>query len=1542
MNEHKFDISDGHLILEKLDKSWKTKGAALRLNIEEKALKGSLDESKDQVTPENIIALSPQWLHSKPSETKTGISSTPRDSHATSSLPRKIPVDPIANGVHCLGKYQDKKERKKVIHEIGSSHRWREEERDTSLLGRRDRRKDDRRPDNISIKETADSRLADQWNDVGNRNSGPEARLDGKWSSRWGDDKEKDSYIEQKMRKEKRDFLKEKQTLVGSNRSSNRETDSHDKWKPRHRMESHSGGSLGFRPSPGSGTERRLMEGSNVGFTPGRGGSSIMGIPSVGTPSSTFPIGAPVDKNTHKCEKPNLVTDTYRYPRGKLLEIYRKQRLVPSCSDVPEGLEEVTTITQSDLNEPLAFIAPDVEEGAVLSVILRGELTNSASICNPSKDKIINEHVTGIGEVSSSQRKHGTSPVSNNGDMHDSYSKVTKARDTSRKEGESSTVGVLDKSYCLAAVSTNFNDSSGVKNLNGVLSIAKDGERRQSEDVERRQSEDVEHRQSEDVIQFKHVKVENVQAVPPVDVSAELHDPGSLFNTPLEVVPGSCSKSNRESNLQEKGTLLEDSSLFYKDPHGKIQGPFFGADILSWFHQGFFGTDLLVCLSEAPEETPFQELGNVMPNLKSTAGSNAIANAKSISNIELSDAVVSSTVADIETTFECYESAVLKEQDLPKDESKGLSVHYDRSMMPESEDDGNGGGDPIKFFSGNDYDTLISDSSHPILANGVSENSIPNHKDVKVHPFGLLWSELEDSHSKGSVPLNTASESEKAPLISKNPIPNHKDVKVHPFGLLWSDFEDTQPKSSVPLNMASESEKAPLMNHNVLRDSSTMSHEQESYCVMNGSPRVEEACSEDYRTGALSCHKALQEDIDANQFLHTKHCSWFFEEQLSYLKEQNKQFQKQNQISPHHALHLNGHVVQNADLFQSRNPVHPQQQINEQMSIWEYQALRHRQFQVEQHQKQLHHHQMRLQQRQAQELLQKQLIYKQMHGSGYGRSRVDYHKAQNVLDQVILRRNFQHGGQQNPHPSRHPNLLLEQLMQEKFGHGLQREHHDDLYGQMHPSEMPHQQASHHIMSLRKKTRMTEGRCAGVVWSVDETGQFVKPGSNRLRTHSKEVGSFNSYQQQLRSPHYEEHRSIERNRMIQEKKLEEIYEQNSMLFKRSTLAQLRGLDVQERQMGSLTSGIRSYHQEVPHQLHALNIDAFENQNNGQLENCIGTLRQLQIERELREAELNMLSNRPSTWFTNDGNDERLKPVLVDQLHQQLGLRDARSFEVSSGAPTSFNERRDSTLLFSGSTSFNHLYANRQSGLNSFFLEGPQGSNTGKSLQERSINMGMNRSSSLENGDGLFFKSHSGPSSEDHIFLGMNETAQTFYGHSSMVGKLSVETDSKIDNQVMRSGYKSRALGNSQTLELQQRMVEQRGIDGEDSLELPAGVANKQHSLGNTEGKLEYEVDSATMVCHNSAQGKDAVLWRNYSCSEPDASEASFLDTQMSSSKKSLMPESDASIGALGTANTHGARNGKRKGKKGKQIDPALLGFKVSSNRIMMGEIQGPKE
>lgn len=64
----------------------------------------------------------------------------------------------------------------------------------------------------------------------------------------------------------------------------------------------------------------------------------------------------------------------------------------------------------------------------------------------------------------------------------------------------------------------------------------------------------------------------------------------------------------------------EDLSLCYLDPQGNTQGPFLGIDIIAWFEQGFFGIDLPVRLFDAPDGSPYQELGDVMPHLKTKSG----------------------------------------------------------------------------------------------------------------------------------------------------------------------------------------------------------------------------------------------------------------------------------------------------------------------------------------------------------------------------------------------------------------------------------------------------------------------------------------------------------------------------------------------------------------------------------------------------------------------------------------------------------------------------------------------------------------------------------------------------------------------------------------------------------------------------------------------------------------------------------------------------------------------------------------------------------
>ncbi|OAY80597.1 hypothetical protein ACMD2_25713 [Ananas comosus] len=62
---------------------------------------------------------------------------------------------------------------------------------------------------------------------------------------------------------------------------------------------------------------------------------------------------------------------------GKLLDIYRKQKTLSSFDTKPEGLEEVPSITFSSTVTPLAFLAPEADEEALLEDIWKGKVTSS-------------------------------------------------------------------------------------------------------------------------------------------------------------------------------------------------------------------------------------------------------------------------------------------------------------------------------------------------------------------------------------------------------------------------------------------------------------------------------------------------------------------------------------------------------------------------------------------------------------------------------------------------------------------------------------------------------------------------------------------------------------------------------------------------------------------------------------------------------------------------------------------------------------------------------------------------------------------------------------------------------------------------------------------------------------------------------------------------------------------------------------------------------------------------------------------------------------
>nr|CAB3498028.1 unnamed protein product [Digitaria exilis] len=118
------------------------------------------------------------------------------------------------------------------------------------------------------------------------------------------------------------------------------------------------------------------------------------------------------------------------------------------------------------------------------------------------------------------------------------------------------------------------------------------------------------------------------------DLSERLKSDKSPCNAPQESesvgghIHGSSTEFGQQYNVLDPGTEVgemvgvddivspENLSLYYKDPKGRIQGPFSGSDIIGWFEGGFYGIDLPVRVASAPCDSPFLLLGDVMPHLR--------------------------------------------------------------------------------------------------------------------------------------------------------------------------------------------------------------------------------------------------------------------------------------------------------------------------------------------------------------------------------------------------------------------------------------------------------------------------------------------------------------------------------------------------------------------------------------------------------------------------------------------------------------------------------------------------------------------------------------------------------------------------------------------------------------------------------------------------------------------------------------------------------------------------------------------------------------
>lgn len=115
-------------------------------------------------------------------------------------------------------------------------------------------------------------------------------------------------------------------------------------------------------------------------------------------------------------------------------------------------------------------------------------------------------------------------------------------------------------------------------------------------------------------------KINEVNSSADLDLGVKLpNDSSSLFlESPFEHIqqpPVLYQNNDMDTKASGQASYPEDLTLFYLDPQGGMQGPFLGADIISWYEDGYFGLELPVRLANSPDDSPFRPLFEVMPHL---------------------------------------------------------------------------------------------------------------------------------------------------------------------------------------------------------------------------------------------------------------------------------------------------------------------------------------------------------------------------------------------------------------------------------------------------------------------------------------------------------------------------------------------------------------------------------------------------------------------------------------------------------------------------------------------------------------------------------------------------------------------------------------------------------------------------------------------------------------------------------------------------------------------------------------------------------------
>uniref|UniRef100_A0A0D9V9Q3 GYF domain-containing protein n=1 Tax=Leersia perrieri TaxID=77586 RepID=A0A0D9V9Q3_9ORYZ len=1532
---------------------------ALSLGIDDDraavAAVGFVDESKGhQQHLENSIPLSPQWLYAKPTDAK-------------SFAPHVSLLDPSEKEARMLEGGADKKERRRNAFDADSSLRWLEEERETSLPGRRERkkevdrdmesRKNDRRSDNVSVRDGSDSRApsSERWNDGSTRGSGNEGRRDGKWSSRWGpDDKEKEPRSEKKPDAEKDESHAEKQAFTGRLLP---ETDSRDKWRPRHRQESHSGGTATYRAAPGFGLEKGRAKESNVGFSAGRGRANPNSVPSFTRPSSAGPIGAPATHGKH------VASTTFRYPRGKLLDIYRQQKTMPSFDDVHCKLEEVPSVTLSSPVKPLAFVAPDADEEAVMEDIRLGKVISSevANTTGMQRDRKKEHEDTEMHAYCLSQRFSSFCASSEANYISGLASGIDVKKDTASvgfsglgQEESSTLISEKDTFYAGGVISAGITFPSKdltveniPKNEFGISGIRED------------------------------MKFNEVNSSADLDLGAKLpNDSNSLFlGSPFEHIqqqPELYQNSDMDTKASGQASYPEDLTLYYLDPQGGMQGPFLGADIISWYEDGYFGLELPVRLANAPDESPFRPLFEVMPHLgQKPQPLSAVSHGES-----------SESPDSVHNSFDekSLNSGSLGKNDITsKRDSEGYAVDIKRGEHEA----------PVQSHTS----WLPSLEAEKTAANvDIRQQHIPEPVSQETEeilytarPNSSTGQSLRDlEHGRSDFQLATR---DPRGAAGEANLPQHdvsRENELSPLGLLWSELEGMHPKQPLSSNVLGVNDRRnpkPTAPKDI-PPPVNMRHGQLGR--MNEAPVVRDEWPANFGrldnmadTNISGRIPQLEPDLN--------HLN--MEEQMLLQQIRREQLQ-QEQLMARNNLEFPGPFPGQVfdSLHQHRQsmnqPVEMEHILRVKFELEQQQQQRRQQLQQEQHQRQLQQQRQaqllqQQQQQQQQQLILEQMLQQQLQASNFGPT--------NMVDQVLLREQVLNDLHHQPHHfQRQHDAAIEQLIQAKFGQGLHREHHNDLMDvlsrsnqrQMLPLEQQILLGIHHDQlqsqqlanALRQHAGREEERHLSGGWPMDEPGHFIHSGTSPNQGHASRLGQFDLLQSlQRSSSSMEHHEHLERSLSLHERlnrgqgihslersgslpggaPLPNLDAVNSLALHHG-LGQLDHGDMYSLgQMPMAPSGVHPQQHRLQEQLSGSHMGRLErhwSDANGQLQNTLmepSRINQLQMEaqKQRRNVQMNLAVDNPHAWASlrNERNTEQdlsdiIRQKLVLQSQQSLGFPDVP-------VPASFGRKDPS--LFAQTAADNPLRSPVDRLSFDDLAERSLFAKAAHAAQEGSAN--LDSLNSIENSGKLNIR----PSSASMLDVQRGEFSGIMGGgasgnqHTSEVprGKrqgssASLGGDDTNFVEEAGSNWPDSTMSKGATHSLLKRPTSQHSAATQAvSTDMSSTVRLKKAGHASSDDhKLESGVTSvAQPVDIPVPTNKEAGSFISPSGTSVDG--PSFRE-MVKSTKKPVLPQYDVSESADGGP---GGKGAKKKTKKGKQIDPSLLGFKVHSNRIMMGEI-----